>query len=273
MRNKSNSGPPLIAEALLLIPFLLLGSAAVAPAGYIISKFIDVPWYLLSLVLITSSLLSLWYPVEYIAAVLSRKSRKPSKEELVRFKTVIETIERKAGIQPRKWIIVVEKSSSLNAFTSGRHTLGVTTAALALSNKIFEAVIAHELGHQLNRDTWSTAIRAWVMSPLRLIVRVAQAGGFLFAAAAVFSGAALFPAALFALTVWFASIPVLLLMPLTAYVQRRNEIAADAVASALGYRDELASMIMISQKDELTGWKRLTASHPEPENRLQALYR
>ncbi len=205
--------------------------------------------------------------------MLSRKGRRPDAHERARIIDVIRGLERLAGLEPRRWVIVVEKASSLNAYTSGRHTIGVTTASLRLSDSMFEAVMAHELGHQVNRDTWATSIRSWVVSPLRWISRIAQVGGWFFAAASLVTGAALLPALVLALAVWAASIPVLLLMPLTAWVQRRNELGADAVAARLGYREELAALILVSPDNELTGWKRLTSSHPNAESRMQSMYR
>lgn len=268
----SRRGPSLVVELILLAPFGALGMAALLPAGYVISLLTELPWYFLSIALPLCSPLALTRTVETFFARATRSHRRASPEELIIIESAIKRIENKCAKPEKKWVIVVETANNLNAFTSGRHTIGVTTTALKLPNDHFDAVIAHELAHQFNRDTWSTALRAWLVVPLRWLVRLSQLGGWLLVGLSVLTGAAIIPALILALIVWLGSLPLIILAPLVGWVQRRNELAADALAADLGYADELSAlMLVMGENEKLSFWGRLIATHPNNEVRLRAL--
>jgi Zn-dependent protease with chaperone function len=268
----SRRGPSLVVELLLLLPFAALGMAALLPAGYVLSRLTELPWWLPSLFLPLCSPLALTRPVELLLARVTKGHRRPQPEELLVIESAIRRVEAQCSKVPKKWVIVVEASPTLNAFTSGRHTIGVTTVALKLPRMHFDAVIAHELAHQYNNDTWATALRAWLLEPLRWVVRISQLGGWLFAGLSVLTGAAILPALVLALIVWLGSLPVIVLAPLMGWVQRRNELAADAFAVDLGYAAELTALLLVADQPEpVTLWGRMITTHPDKELRLQAL--
>lgn len=268
----SRRGVPIGAELVLLLPFLALGMAALVPAGFMLAKLTELPWWLPALALPLTSPLALTRPVELLLARFGKGHRRPDTKERQVIESSIARVERKCARTPKSWVVVVEASQALNAFTSGRHTIGITTTALGLPSDHLDAVVAHELAHQYNGDTWATAIRAWVTSPLRWLVRISQFAGWVFAGLSVVSGAAVIPALLFASVVWFASVPVICLTPLLAWVQRRNELAADAHAARNGYGAELAALLLVvDQPKAASRWQRWCSTHPDTDLRLQAL--
>jgi len=79
--------------------------------------------------------------------------RKPVFEEEERLKVCFEKVQERSNCK-RNFRLLVEESMELNASAIGRHTIAVTRGMLEqMTDEELKGLLAHELGHHLNKDT------------------------------------------------------------------------------------------------------------------------
>jgi Zn-dependent protease with chaperone function len=116
-----------------------------------------------------SALLLLVRPVEAgLARLLFRRVRRPSPAELARIAPPFERVCRRAGSDPRRYLLRVQQQQQVNAFALGGHLVTVTGVALDLPDDMLEAVLAHELGHHRHLHPLATSLGWWYLLPFTL---------------------------------------------------------------------------------------------------------
>jgi Zn-dependent protease with chaperone function len=257
-----------------------------------------------------SALLLLVRPVEAgLARLLFRGVRRPSPAELARIAPAFERVCRRAGTDPRRYLLRVQQQQQVNAFALGGHLVTVTRVALDLPDDMLEAVLAHELGHHRHLHPLATSLGWWYLLPFtlaewgwRLIGRTTAALAATFSRlrdrAARISGGravdgALGPVGLLAIlgglvAVGAALVIVLCLLwlPLLVLVRtarllgaarsRAGEHAADRHAVALGYGPALVAVLEQFVPVELAGPRphglaALLRTHPTCQSRIAAI--
>lgn len=262
-----------------LIVMLLIGETVLPSVPWLI----PVLWILSGVVLVMPS-------IEPTISRLMFDIRPPGPNELHTLAYPWQSVCQVAGVEPTKYVLMVEDSHDLNAFAAGGRTVSVTQSALRLPPKQLEAVLAHELGHHLSGHPIVSMLAWWYALPARgavfligLAVRFVLAVGRVLA---VFGGGiAVFASVLLALiilaafaflSVWLMLVP--LTAPLLAWVSRLGEIRADRTAALLGYGPHLIEV--------LHGWinrdghgahpgglrERLLSTHPSHTNRIRRLH-
>ncbi len=199
---------------------------------------------------------------------------------------MVDRLRRQAGLpMPKMYVIPSEQP---NAFATGRNP---AHAAVAVTNGIvrmlppeeLEGVLAHELAHVKNRDILTTSVAATMAAAITLLARF----GFFFGGDRDRGGAV-------------ASLLMLILAPIAAMliqmaISRAREFAADrdgariagnprALARALARLEQGAAQVPMDASPAtahmfivnpftgaLSGMRRLFATHPPTEERIQRL--
>ncbi|HWM05886.1 MAG TPA: M48 family metalloprotease [Actinophytocola sp.] len=234
-------------------------------------------WFLSAAVLLVR-------PVELLLVRLVFGMRRPSPAELFRLADGWSAVCRAAGVDPRRYDLLVQDSHEPNAFAAGGRVVAVTGAALRLPPAHLEAVLAHELGHHLAAHPVVSTVSWWFALParaaafvlgraFRFVIEVGRAGG---------GGLGVFAALLFALillsalafvSLWLILTP--LLTPLLALATRLGELRADDTARALGYGPGLVHVLRAWDRPGHPAgwWRRLVATHPPHAERIARLER
>lgn len=261
-----------------LVVMSLVGTAALPSAPWLIPA----AWVASGVVLMLPS-------IEPTASRLLFNIRSPGPNELHALAHPWQSVCRVAGIDPDKYVLMVEDSQDLNAFAAGGRTVSVTRTALRLPPKQLEAVLAHELGHHLSGHAVVSMLAWWYALPARaaaflvgLAVRVVLAAGRVLA---VFGGGiaalgslllALMILTAFAfLSIWLILVP--LTAPVLAWASRLGEIRADRTAALLGYGHHLVDLLHVWIKENRGthpgGLRdRLLSTHPSHTDRIRRLH-
>jgi len=110
-------------------------------------------------------------------ALAMNKAREVSQQEAPELHSIVENLARRADLpKPRVYVI---DSPTPNAFATGRNpqhaAVAVTTGILQLlSRQELEGVLAHELGHILNRDILISSIAAVMAGAISYLATMAQ---------------------------------------------------------------------------------------------------
>lgn len=265
---------PLWADLLFSLPAILLGAGCGAALGLLLDRIGVLPWWSVPAAHILGSPLVLWRPFELFLVALSPGLRRARGQQLSRIDSIVHTVARRCGIPPKRWLYVIERSGGVNASTSGRHVLAVTPAALALPDEILAGVIAHELGHQAGGDTVAKGLRWWALLPLRAIAALTRLAAFAAVGLAVLGSVVVAVAMILTGLVYLLLLPLTLLFPLHAWLERRNELVADAFAARAGYGPALSALLhSLSDQPRSRGLRRMLDTHPHPADRLTALTR
>lgn len=272
-------GTPITVELLIVVPTLLLGVAALWPSTWLFASMTGTPQPALLAGYAVASLATLTRPFEVALRALDASVRRPHPAEQDRLETALNEVCARAErvfpgrVPTRRWLFAVQRSEGLNAYTSGRHLIVVTEAALALSADELEAVLAHEFFHQMAGDTVAKALRWWFVLPVSVLTGVARALAAVLAAASVWVSALIVPALLLCLVVWLPVLPLAVLMPLHAALDRRNEYGADAAAAAAGYGPTLLGLLSgVGDDHRSHWWGELTRTHPRTSERILRLW-
>ncbi|WP_327140318.1 M48 family metalloprotease [Nocardia sp. NBC_01327] len=223
--------------------------------------------------------------------------RRPISPETEILTTAWTNVTSAPGVDGWPYSLWVEQSSFLNAYAAPTRIVAVTSWAVAsLEPRQLEAVLAHELGHQLHTDQRLRLLAAWSSIPTTVVQRLAGGPALLMNAVGIRGNSeilvrfALTTAALASLPFLLASttgVPVALSLsalfiiePLArAALRRREEFAADQTAVDLGYRQDYAAALHRLALDDLPPTGLLTlrnrwwSSHPPFTARLRALDR
>lgn len=248
-----------------------------------------VPWLLPVLWILSGALLAI-PSIEPAISRLMFDVRPPAPHEQRILTLPWQSVCRVAGVDPARYVLMVEDSHDLNAFAAGVRTVSVTQSALRLPSKQLEAVLAHELGHHLSGHPVVYMLAWWYALPARgaaflvgLAVRFVLAVGRVLARLGSGIGAlaslllALMILTAFAfLSVWLILVP--LTAPLTAWASRRGEIHADRTAALLGYGPHLIDVLhtwinMDGHGASPGGLRaRLLSTHPSHTDRIRRLH-
>jgi heat shock protein HtpX len=211
-----------------------------------------------------------------------RKARRITPADRRRAESALGRLAIMAGVAPPRTVVEAEANASSWTLSTpwGKPAVHVTTGLLdRLDDRQLEAVIAHELMHVVNRDatimTLIAAAPTFFFRGLRDMVEEHPITGWL-------------SIALYGL--WFLPTAVLLLLT-ARMVSRHRELVADrgaaeltgspaAVAGALlaladgSRRDsDLRDVFHFLPSREATGIRRLWATHPRTEGRVERLQR
>jgi Zn-dependent protease with chaperone function len=189
---------------------------------------------------------------------------------------------RRAGVDPDRYLLRIQRSRGVNASSGGGHLVAVTTAALDVGRRRLEAILAHELGHHLGGHAATGLLLAWCSGPLRVVVgatRVVSRAGRVATGLRGCLWRVALPVALVLLAVSCVGalvVPVVALPLVVARVAgRRSELRADATAARLGYGPSLLALYDERAGSEDPGPRGLGAflrdTHPRFEVRARAL--
>jgi Zn-dependent protease with chaperone function len=249
----------------------------------------SVPW-LLPVLWILSGVVLVMPSIEPTISRLIFDIRPPGSHELRSLAYPWQSVCQVAGVDPARYVLMVEDSHGLNAFAVGGRTVSVTQSALQLPPKQLEAVLAHELGHHLSGHPVVSMLAWWYALPARgaaflvglaarfvlAIGRVLAVFGSGTAALASLLLALMILAAFAFLSVWLILVP--LTAPLLAWASRLGEIRADRMAALLGYGPHLIEVLHIwinmdgggAHPGGLRG--RLLSTHPSHTDRIRHLH-
>jgi Zn-dependent protease with chaperone function len=265
--------PAVWADVVVSAPAFLLGLGTMAALGALLERFGVLAWWALPLAHLLASPLVLWRPFERFLVALSPQLRPARGAQLQRVASIVEAVAARCGVEPKRWLYVIEDIAEVNASTSGRHVLAVTPSALTLPDAILAAVIAHELGHQVGGDTAVKGLRWWSLMPVRVLARITRLAAYAALALAVVGTAVLAVGMVLTGVLYLLLLPLSALYPLHAWVERRNELAADAFAARAGYGPALAALLTsLAEQPRSRGLRRVLDTHPHPADRLRALH-
>jgi Zn-dependent protease with chaperone function len=228
-----------------------------------------VSWFWFPAVHLAASPLVLWRPFEMLLVLCSTGMGRAGGVDRERLGRLTAEVAERCGVTPRRWIFAVERVDGLNAATSGRHVLSVTPRALTLPDPILASVLAHELGHQVGGDSYAKGLRWWAIIPMRALTRMTRLFAWVFLG---FSGAVAVVGVVLIGVMYLALLPLALLYPLHAWLERRNEFAADEFAARAGFGPGLAALLRVfADTPRSRGLRRLLDSHPHPADRVTRL--
>jgi STE24 endopeptidase len=259
-----------------------------------------------------SAALILVRPVEAgLAWLLYRRLRRPRPDELARIAPALDRVCRRAGTDPRRYLLRVEEKRQVNAFALGGHVLAVTWMSLELPGDLLEAVLAHEVGHHRHLHPLAIILGWWYLLPfeagdrlLRTIRRLTRwlaqtfnrlndrTGGLAGGRAPDGALGMLVLLAVLGVLVVAGSVVVVVLgvlwLPLALLVRlakvlaaalsRAGEHAADRHAAELGYGPGLVQVLGLFLRAEQSaprprGMAALLRSHPTSQARIDAINR
>lgn len=272
-------------SVLLALPGFLCSLAFVALAGSYILP--GAPW-LIPVLWISSGAVLLVPSFEPTLSRLMFHVRQPTPDEMRYLWQPWQAVCHGAGIDPGRYVLMVEDSDELNAFAAGGRTVAVTQTSLRLPPKQLEAVLAHELGHHLSGHPAVGILSWWYALPARgvafligIAVRViltvaemfARFGGGVGALVALLLSLIVLTMVAF-VGLWLLLIP--LTAPLLALASRVGERRADRTAAELGYGPHLVEVLhrWIAEGGHRPASvkARLLASHPTPTDRIHHLH-
>jgi STE24 endopeptidase len=289
----------------------LLSLVVVGPVAYGLGLWLAgagrVPLALGVLCWTASAGLLLVRPVESRFARLLYRVRRPNGLQLDKLLPVWRQVCRRAGADPDGFTLRVEESEAVNAFALGAHFVAVTRTALELPDALLEAVMAHELGHHLDRHPLAATLGWWYLLPLTFLSavlrRVRAATGALWrafsgllertwqvsggrplglTAALVVVGALTVVGAALLVALCAVWLPLWLVTSasrlLSAALSRSAEYAADRHAATLGYGPGLVVVLEWFEEGERRPARRgplasRLASHPSCRERIEAVRR
>lgn len=263
---------PTWVELLASIPAVLVGVLVTSTAGLVVDRFSSFVWWWLPLGHVLATPLMLWRPFEMLMIWCTPGVRPARGAQRKQLATLVAQVAERCAIRPKRWILVVEHSNGINASTSGRHVLAFTPSTLELPEGILAAVVAHELGHQAGMDTIAKAVRWWSLTPVRVAVTATRYLAMAALAMALVGWVVLAAGMVLTGVVYTLLLPLSVLFPLHAWLERRNELGADAFAAASGFGPALATLLATQTSVPRTrGIRRLLDTHPHPADRLDAL--
>jgi len=224
-------------------------------------------------------------PVERFLARLLLGLRPPTPEQLATFQDAWARVCDQAGVRGERYVLRVQRTGALNATAGAGHIVGVTSTALTLPPRYFEAILAHELGHHLGGHAMIGMLHSWYSWPLRTFVHLCAAVARLASVVMAIVRPLSRLLALALLPLVLVSCAGSLLVPLVALpvtvstvVMRRSELRADGTAVRLGYGPELLALYRGWAAHEAPaprGWRGMRAffrdTHPRFEMRVRAI--
>jgi Zn-dependent protease with chaperone function len=216
--------------------------------------------------------------------------RRPTPAESQRLGPSWAAVTKAAAVDPRDYVLWIEKSRKINAYATAGHTVAVTESAVEkLCPAHLEAVLAHELGHHLAGHAWTSLLRYWYSFPALYTLGFATYLS-LALSTAIASGSVAMSVGVAAIVIGVAAglivtIPVLgiaVLIAVTApfgllWVRRLQEHQADFVAAQLGYRTALVDLFQAAATPTTAvssaqqKWQALVATHPSYPERIRQL--
>jgi Zn-dependent protease with chaperone function len=267
-----------LAHWLPAVPWLLAGAVVVWQlAGALLNT---VGLILVFIGWLASGVLAWWPPFESFLARVALRLRSPTVAERAVVRPAWAAVRQRAGRSADGYRLWISDADELNATASVGRTVAVTRQVLELPPRSLAAVLAHELGHHLERHSAMSLLVYWYSLPARiflwllsvawqvavrllaLIVQVARplaaligAGGRGGGPMSALVGSILGAVVLFALLV----VPVLGLLyavqrypwllliaalpPLAAALERAEEYRSDRVACNLGFGRDLVDVL------------------------------
>jgi len=260
-------------DLVVSLPAFVLGIALSSAVGLIVDRFFPVDWWLLPVAQVVAAPLVLWRPFELFVVLVSPGLRLARGSQRDRLARITNEVAENCGVEHRRWLYVIERTSGMNASTSGRHVIAVTPEALNLPDWVLAAVVAHELGHQSGGDTYAKGLRWWMLTPVVVLGRFTRLLAMVTLGLAVLGSLVLTVALVLTGLVYVMLLPLTLLLPLHCWLERRNELAADDFAAQAGYGPGLIALFSPAAHHPRTrGVRRLFETHPHPTERLARLH-
>ncbi len=200
-------------------------------------------------------------PSEALLARYLLRLEHPSGRELDRLRPLWAQVTARADVDDRGYALWIEDSRELSAFAGGRRVVAVTRQAVrSLPDGQLAAVLAHELGHQCEGQSWAAPLGRWYGMParalasgLRRVLLHAWLRRKTLARSQRFTAVLVLLLAFGALTFATWGLPLALLAGpfVLGATARRAEYRADRHAAVLGYGPQLASVLERSIEREL----------------------
>ena len=261
--------PPVFLELILSLPTILVGTLT----SYVIHYFLLSDYLSFSqfyLIYFLFSLLTLTRIGEKVLVALTPGTSILKGEMHKLLNELAFTITERSKMPSRNWLFAVEKSDRLNAGTSGRHLIVLTPAALRLPPKELRAVLAHEIGHQRNKDTIAAHFQWWFTLPVYIILRTKNPAPILLLSIGIylFSKNLTTPAE----TILYLGIFLTLLIffsLIKLFIDRLNELAADYFVYQVGFEEDLIATL--SRFNDNSKIPSFLQSHPRTKIRITRL--
>ncbi|MDQ3465666.1 MAG: M48 family metalloprotease [Actinomycetota bacterium] len=234
-------------------------------------------------------------PAERAAVRAQCRFRIPTSPEFEWLTSLGAWTKRRCAAGPGRFDWYVRDDPEPAVLAAGGRSIAVTTGFLrllydgALSHRQAVAVLLHEAGHHITGRCRYGLVVCWLSWPWQVIYRFSMRLGQLlpWAGAAMVFLPVVFVVAFVNVARQDAPtgkvVPVLALLlvlaifvypVVDAVVSRAGEHAADRYAHRLGAGDDLAAALqVITDRCQVSSWRRLRASHPSPRARLQRLTR
>ncbi|MEV0256497.1 M48 family metalloprotease [Streptomyces sp. NPDC050732] len=282
-----------VGRVLLHLPEVLISTALIFTLSYVLDALIRVPWWLPLSCWGLSGALVFHRPSERAMARWFFGLRHPTPEEQRQLSPIWREVTARAGVNGDAYQLWVEESDDINAMAAAGHIVGVTSHSLrTLPSGQLGSVLAHELGHHTRGHAWASLLTYWYALPARLawwLLRLLFShADRLSTMAKAIVVALLCAIVLAAATATYGLVFLPLATPyLLAAVARRAELRADRHAAALGFAQQLMTVLRKehdSQESERAAAAalgsplqapslatRLLASHPDLHTRLYHL--
>lgn len=266
---------PMVAISMLVLVFLV----RIAGGGILLVATVLAIWLLLGPTLLIAR-------VEHALARRKSHVRVPSAPEANRLARSWRPIAQQAGIDPAGYEILIRQGRRVASAYAGSTILVSAEYVTSLPEGQLQAVLAHELGHHLERHGWASMLMYWYSLPASMVVAFATYLQLALTSALTNSSIAtcLIMVAMYGLVIAAASaispfigllVGLLLLLPfLSRFLSRKLELEADRIACELGCSSGLKDFLSGRSERPLSSWRHaLVATHPSIAVRLQAIDR
>ena len=261
--------PPVWLELFFSLPTILVGTLTSYVMHYfLLSSYL--PFSQFFLIYFLFSLLTLTRIGERVLVALTPGTSILKGEMPKLLNELAGTITQRSKMSTRNWLFAVEKIDRLNAGTSWRHLIVLNPSALRLPPKELRAVLAHEIGHQRNKDTISSHFQWWFTLPVYIILRTKNPAPILLLS----FGTYLFSKNLTSPTETFLYLGIFLILLilfslLKLLLDRVNELAADYFVYQVGFEEDLIATL--SRFNDNSKIPSFLQSHPRIKKRIDRL--
>ena len=194
---------------------------------------------------------------------------------------LFEEVCQRAGVSSSRYRLYIYPSEQINAFAQGRRTIAISRPALnILASEEMKGMLAHELGHHVNCDTFWLTLNYTTASAGNMVLNfyalLANIAGILCRLPIpLINFALLLFNWLMVIQLWLVRHVVFLPLNIGAYFGgRRDEYKADEFAARIGCGGGLALFfrrIIPAHKKEPGVFGFLFEDHPAPHKRLERL--
>jgi Zn-dependent protease with chaperone function len=209
--------------------------------------------------------------IERRVAGVMAPSRAPTAEEERRLRGLLDEVGRRASMNTANVVLLVQRTSELNAAAGAFRLLFVTEGALRRPDDDLEPLLAHELGHHRGLHPVATTVVWWLALPGEVLARIYLA---LRRLAARLRARLLVALVTIVLVAWQLAVMWIYYVGklLNQRAARLSEFIADAAAVEWGYGPALLELYRTTPESAPSGrLGRLLADHPPLAQRIASI--